>query len=316
MFYLKSWYNHFQTTNRKNPITAIRSTITKKDFSVSYQAESAKQVFRETSYPGSTGCFKVLNFEQDVSESMDGLTDLGTETWALVFKKKGTTLFMSDDHQNPFVVPSDTVFLCRSRSARMRVTKGRHESIIILWKASSFPKLSASFEKSKRYLSSQSVFPIHSHSIQVLEGMIREPSKNFEMLLIGILYSTIGQMMSNKDQIDLCPIDHHFPETMLPLLKMVRKDPAKYWPVPEAANIVGYSGHHFSRVFKQYSGIKFQSFVERCRTAYAIELLISTKLSVDSIATRAGFGAPQALRDAFKEILGIMPSDLRGFNHK
>lgn len=135
-------------------------------------------------------------------------------------------------------------------------------------------------------------------------------------MMIGILYSTIGQMMSLKDEVDLCPIDHLFPETMLPLLKMVRKDPAKYWPVPEAANIVGYSGHHFSRVFKQYSGMRFQAFVERCRTSYAIELLITTKMSVDAVATKAGFGAPQALRDAFKEILGIMPSDLRGFNHK
>ena len=62
--------------------------------------------------------------------------------------------------------------------------------------------------------------------------------------------------------------------------------------------------------------MKFQSFVERCRTAYAIELLTTTKMSVDSIAAKTGVGAPQALRDAFKEILGIMPSDLRGFNHK
>ncbi len=316
MFYLNSWYNHFQTTNRKSLITAIRPTITKKDFSVSFESEPAKQLFQETYYPNSTGCFKVLNFAQDVAETMDGMTDLGTETWALVFKKRGTTLFMSDDHANPFVVPADTIFLCRSRSIRMRVTKGSHDSIIVLWKASSLPKLSASFEKSKRYLSSQSVFPLHNHSIKLLEEMIAEPNKNFELLMIGILYSTIGQMMSQKDQIDLCPIDHHFPETMLPLLKMVRKDPSRYWPVPEAANIVGYSGHHFSRVFKQYSGLKFQSFVERCRTAYAIELLISTKLSVDSVATKSGFGAPQALRDAFKEILGIMPSDLRGFNHK
>ena len=135
-------------------------------------------------------------------------------------------------------------------------------------------------------------------------------------MMIGILYSTIGQMLSSKDEVNLSAIDSSFPESMMPLLEMVRKDPAKYWPVPEAANIVGYSGHHFSRVFKQHSGMKFQSFVERCRTAYAIELLTTTKMSVDSIAAKTGFGAPQALRDAFKEILGIMPSDLRGFNHK
>jgi transcriptional regulator GlxA family with amidase domain len=146
--------------------------------------------------------------------------------------------------------------------------------------------------------------------------MISEPNRNFELMMIGILYSSIGQMIAGKDEINLCPIDHRFPDSIRPLLEMVRREPAKYWPVPEAANIVGYSGHHFSRVFKQHGDMKFQTFVERCRTAYAIELLMTTKMPVDSVATKAGFGAPQALRDAFKEILGIMPSDLRGFNSK
>ena len=198
----------------------------------------------------------------------------------------------------------------------MRVTKGVHESTMVLWKASSLPKLAASFDKSKRYLASQSVFPRHSHTMSLLQEMVTDPNKNFELMMIGILYSTIGQMMMSKDEINLGSIDSNFPESMVPLLNMVRKDPAKYWPIPEAANIVGYSGHHFSRVFKQCSGMKFQSFVERCRTGYAIELLTTTKMSVDAIAMKTGFGAPQALRDAFKEILGIMPSDLRGFNHK
>ena len=223
---------------------------------------------------------------------------------------------MAEEHQNPVVVPDNTIFLCRSRSVKMRVTKGSHESIIVLWKASSLPKLSASFEKSKRFVAAHSIFPLHAHSADLLNQMVDEPNRNFELMMIGILYSTIGQMLSTKDDVNLCPIDHLFPESMKPLLEMVRKDPAKYWPVPEAAAIVGYSGHHFSRVFKQYSGMRFQSFVERCRTTYAIELLITTKLSVDAIATKSGFGASQALRDAFKEILGIMPSDLRGFNHK
>ena len=258
----------------------------------------------------------MLEFDQEIGETVDGETDLGTETWALLVKKKGTTLFKSEEHPLPVVVPADTVFLCRSRTIKMRVTKGSHESIMVLWKASSLPKLSASFEKSKRFVAAHSVFPIHAHSVELLNQIVNEPNRNFELIMIGILYSTLGQILSSKDDINLCPIDHLFPESMRPLLEMVRKNPAGYWPVPDAAGIVGYSGHHFSRVFKQYSGMRFQAFVERCRTSYAIELLITTKLSVDAIATKSGFGAPQALRDAFKEILGIMPSDLRGFNPK
>ncbi|MEI8281794.1 MAG: helix-turn-helix transcriptional regulator, partial [Armatimonadota bacterium] len=235
-------------------ITAIRSTITKKDFKVTFSEEPGKLLFQEIQYPASTGCFKVLNFKQEVPEAMDGTTDLGVETWALVLKKEGTTLFMADEHQHPIVVPANSIFLCRSRTVRMRVTKGKHDSSIVLWKASSLPKLAASFEKSKRFIAAQSVFPLHANSMDLLTKMVNEPNRNFELIMIGILYTTIGQIVMSKDDIDLCPIDHLFPEPLQPLLQMVRKEPAKYWPVPEAANIVGYSGHHFSRVFKQYSG--------------------------------------------------------------
>lgn len=134
--------------------------------------------------------------------------------------------------------------------------------------------------------------------------------------MIGAIYTSIGLMVARKDELDLAAIDHLFPESMKPLLEMVRKDPSRYWPVPEAANIVGYSGHHFSRVFKQHGGMKFQSYVERCRTSQALDMMLTTKQSVDIIASKTGFGAPQALRDAFKEILGVIPSDLRGFNGK
>lgn len=293
-----------------------RGVWSKKDFVVDLPLDPARQLFREVSYPGPQGCFKVLNFDQDVQETVDGRCDFGADTWAILIKRQGTTIFKANEHQYPILVPAGTVLMSRARNLDMRVTKGNHSSTIVLWKASSLPKLASSFDKSKRYLAVQSIFPNHNHTMDLMQKIVVEPNKNFELMMIGILYTTIGLMVSGKDEINLSSIDHAFPESMKPLLEMVRNDPARYWPVPEAANIVGYSGHHFSRVFKQYSGMKFQSFVERCRTSYAVDLLITTKLSVDTVATKSGFGAPQALRDAFKEILGIMPSDLRVFHHK
>ncbi|MBS1728188.1 MAG: helix-turn-helix transcriptional regulator [Armatimonadetes bacterium] len=280
-----------------------------------FPRETATQLFREVNYPGPSGCFKVLNFDQVVPETVDGLSDFGPETWGLLIKRQGTTIFKADEHQNPMIVPAGTMMLTRARNLRMRITKGVHESTIVLWKASSLPRLAASLEKSKRFVMVQSVLPHHRHTVSILQGLVDDPHRHFELMMVGLLYTTIGVMISGKDELNLSAIDQGYPDSMKPLIDMVRKEPARYWPVPEAANIVGYSDHHFSRMFKQATGMKFQSFVERCRTAYAVELLINTKLSVDTIANKTGFGAPQALREAFKDVLGIIPSDLRGFNH-
>jgi transcriptional regulator GlxA family with amidase domain len=55
----------------------------------------------------------------------------------------------------------------------------------------------------------------------------------------------------------------------------------------------------------------FHEFVDRTRTEYAVHLLTSTDHAIDVVATEAGFGTTQGLRESVKEYLGLVPSELR-----
>lgn len=297
---------------RGNALT--KTSWTRKDFAVNLASKGEQPLhFREIAGFPHVAMFKVLSFSDSFSHTVEGHSSLGSETWALLIKRQGTTVFKYADDAPPVVVPPRSIFFCRAKELDMRVIKGEHDSTLLLWKTEALPRLAQWFEKSKRITALQSISLGHLDSIRALDEVLAHPGRAAEMQIIGFVYSTIGKLMSTKDHIDLADLPVQLPDSLVPLIEKVRRNPSDYWPVPEAASVAGYSPHHFSRVFKQACNMKFQEFVERCRLGYAIEMLLSSRYSVETIAEKAGFGAPQALREACKEILGVMPSDLRGF---
>jgi transcriptional regulator GlxA family with amidase domain len=81
--------------------------------------------------------------------------------------------------------------------------------------------------------------------------------------------------------------------------------------VPSLARRAGMSGRHFARVFRAEVGLTPASYVERVRVETARRLLETTARSIEDVATRAGFGTPEALRRAFARRLGLSPRDYR-----
>ena len=65
------------------------------------------------------------------------------------------------------------------------------------------------------------------------------------------------------------------------------------------------------RVFKQMVGYGFHEYVDRCRTELAVNLLVSSNIAVDNVATNAGFGTTQGLRESVRDYLGLVPSEFR-----
>lgn len=71
------------------------------------------------------------------------------------------------------------------------------------------------------------------------------------------------------------------------------------------------SPRHFARVFSQEMGSTPAAYVERARIELAQTLFLTTDLSVQQVATRAGFGTVETLRRAFHRRVGSNPSDYR-----
>lgn len=79
----------------------------------------------------------------------------------------------------------------------------------------------------------------------------------------------------------------------------------------DLAAVAGLSRFHFSRAFKATTGDNPHGFVQKRRIARAAQMLHSTEMPIEAIATAVGYrGAPQ-FRRAFRDVNGVPPLTYR-----
>ncbi|MEO3385401.1 helix-turn-helix domain-containing protein [Mesorhizobium sp. CAU 1741] len=77
------------------------------------------------------------------------------------------------------------------------------------------------------------------------------------------------------------------------------------------ARIAAMSVRNFTRVFTQEVGVSPSDYVDMARIDVARFLLEGTRMSIDSIAAKSGFGSSRSMRRAFRAHVGATPTDYR-----
>lgn len=80
------------------------------------------------------------------------------------------------------------------------------------------------------------------------------------------------------------------------------------------ASATGFSKYHFSRLFKQYTGYSFCSYICRRRIKIAEELLAQPDLSITEIAMQSGFPSISTFNRVFRQQRDCSPSAYREKN--
>lgn len=84
----------------------------------------------------------------------------------------------------------------------------------------------------------------------------------------------------------------------------------------EAASLLFVNASYLSRIFRQYTGSTFSSYLTMVRLGHAQEYLVETNLLITDIANRTGFSSSSHLASAFKKAYNISPKDYRNNNRK
>jgi len=98
---------------------------------------------------------------------------------------------------------------------------------------------------------------------------------------------------------------------IMPALEAVHARPATRVGLEEASAACGLSAPHFSRVFRQITGLSFAKFRLRAHLAYAARLLLTTELPTDAVAAQAGFVDGSHLHRNFVRQYGNTPGQYR-----
>ena len=91
----------------------------------------------------------------------------------------------------------------------------------------------------------------------------------------------------------------------------VRDQLAEEISVEALAKLVDLSPFHFSRVFKQATGMSPLQFVTRERITLAQQLIRETTRSLIDIALNVGYTSPSHFAQVFGRIVGVTPTEFR-----
>jgi transcriptional regulator GlxA family with amidase domain len=92
----------------------------------------------------------------------------------------------------------------------------------------------------------------------------------------------------------------------------ITAEPRRDWTLEALAAIAAASPRHLSRLFNEHAEMSVSEYVNRLRVALAHELLGHTRLDMESVAERSGFGSTRQLRRAWGRIHPLPPRHARG----
>jgi transcriptional regulator GlxA family with amidase domain len=91
----------------------------------------------------------------------------------------------------------------------------------------------------------------------------------------------------------------------------IAAEPARAWSLSSAARVAASSPRNLSRLFNQHTGMSVTTYVNRMRVALARELVMGSRLDIETVAERSGFQSARQLRRAWGRLHDASPSRAR-----
>ena len=137
----------------------------------------------------------------------------------------------------------------------------------------------------------------------------------YQMLVKSALYELCGTFMRYLPafSIDTKKVTNRLSglKLMQGVLNYIENDYATEITLGDAARQADLSVFHFSRLFKNMSGMNFKTFLNSVRVSRAESLLRESELPVIDIAFECGFNSIRTFNRVFKAVKGCTPSELR-----
>ncbi|NTJ44242.1 helix-turn-helix domain-containing protein [Agrobacterium larrymoorei] len=78
-------------------------------------------------------------------------------------------------------------------------------------------------------------------------------------------------------------------------------DPARDWSLGQLARLVNTSERHLSRLFREHSGLSVVDYINLIRVNLARDILINSRMDMETVAERAGFSSARHLRRVWQQ---------------
>lgn len=231
------------------------------------------------------------------------------ENRKFLYSKEGSAILISSDGNPIFLSAGSATFINPNEQWDILLGRGPHKWILSEWPVGHSAIPDSSLDSSVTFLvgnCSRVVRELTDRVSAVAEQISEWP--NFTYAWFNML---IHEKHNSGNTYSLTPIFRDGADPISDLIESIKSAPQTQWNLTEAAKLAGYSPFHLSRVFRSIANMGFPEFVDRCRTEVAITKLLKGTDTMSVVSAQSGFGTPQAMRNAFREYTGFLPSEMR-----
>jgi transcriptional regulator GlxA family with amidase domain len=93
------------------------------------------------------------------------------------------------------------------------------------------------------------------------------------------------------------------------LVQKIKENPGRAWSVEEMASLAHMATRSFHRRFVAEMQVTPSQFIAATRLEAASALIESSKSSLKTVARKAGFGSEVNMKNAFRKVLGVTPTE-------
>ncbi len=163
-----------------------------------------------------------------------------------------------------------------------------------------------------------SAFSIHAFFERIILAIQQETQhkeKGFQFILGARLYELAAGIIRYIPNEKLCAAEMNKQMKKLQLLEQVAQyvDRNLYREITleEVSKHVNFSMYHFTRFFKDTTGMTFWQYLNNYKVSKAANYLINTTDTISEIAFNSGFNSIKTFNRVFKQIKGCSPSEFK-----
>lgn len=182
------------------------------------------------------------------------------------------------------------------------------------------------FEDLSNYISSRRIVdpyipvnhPMHSFfekHIKDIQVEIELSLPGFEFIIGARLYDIAAGLIRYIPTEKLCSADRSKQLKKLEMLdnifKYIDNNYREQINLSEVAKAASFSMYHFTRFFKEATGMTFWQYLNNYRVSKAVNYLLNTSDSISDIAYNSGFNSIKTFNRVFRQIKGYSPSQFK-----
>jgi AraC-like DNA-binding protein len=155
---------------------------------------------------------------------------------------------------------------------------------------------------------------LEKHILEILDEY-KCKQQGYRLVLKARLFDILVTLLRNV------PMESHSPhekvrqlnrlERLDQVFSFVEQNHGRHIPLEEIASVANFSVYHFTRFFKETTGMTFGQYINNYRVAKAESYLLHTDDTVTEVVFKSGFGSIKTFNRVFKQIKGCSPSQYR-----